>query len=90
MERAMSQSDFGDLIQPRHCRVSVSPDKTKLALTFRSEDRSPVTVVVPMAGAMGLQRQLAQGLYLLGARPAVGPAAAAVSAEAAAPAETAG
>ena len=86
----MSQSDFGDLIQPRHCRVSASSDKTKLALTFRSDDRPPVTIVVPMAGAIGLQRQLAQGLFLLGARPAGTRAQAPAPANAAAQAQAAG
>lgn len=68
----MSLNDPGDVLHPRFCRVSASPDKTKLAFTFSCEGRMPVTIVLPFEGAIGLQRQLAQSLYLLGARPAAG------------------
>ena len=66
----MSDINLGEVIRPRHCRVGVSADKTELAFTFAAEDRTPVTMVLPILGAAGLQRQLAQCLYLLGVRPA--------------------
>jgi hypothetical protein len=65
----MSEQNSGDFLYPRHCRVGVSPDKTQLALTFSSEDRAPLTVVLPVLGAASFQRNLAQCLYLLGVRP---------------------
>jgi hypothetical protein len=68
-EPAMSGASFGEVVRPRHCRVSVSTDKTQIALTFRTEDRTPVSIVLPLEGAAGLQRKLAQSLYLLGVRP---------------------
>jgi hypothetical protein len=67
----MSDSNPGEFLYPRHCRVGVSPDKTQLALTFSSEDRAPLTVVLPVLGAASFQRNLAQCLYLLGVRPVV-------------------
>jgi hypothetical protein len=71
----MSESVLGELIYPRHCRVSVSADKKQFALTFQGEDRTPLTIVLPMAGAVGLQRKLAQSLYILGVRPVAAEAA---------------
>lgn len=68
----MSDYVLGEMIHPRHCRVSVSADKTQLALTFEGEDRTPLTFVLPLAGAVGLQRKLAQSLYILGVRPVAG------------------
>ena len=65
----MSDNNLGEIIRPRHCRVSVSADKKELAFTFGSEDRTPITMVLPILGAAGLQQQLAQSLYLLGVRP---------------------
>jgi hypothetical protein len=65
----MSDNNLGELVHPRHCLVSVSTDKTQLALTFKSQERTPVTIVLPLTGAAGLQRQLAQSLYILGVRP---------------------
>lgn len=65
----MSDNSFGEIIQPIHCRASASSDKTKLALTFQSQDRTPLTVVLPLAGAAGLQRSLAQAIYILTAKP---------------------
>jgi hypothetical protein len=65
----MSDINLGDVIRPRHCGVSVSTDKKELAFTFGSEDRTPITMVLPILGAAGLQQQLAQRLYLLGVRP---------------------
>ncbi len=65
----MSDNNLGEIIRPRHCRVSVSADKKELAFTFGSEDRTPITMVLPILGAAGLQHQLAQCLYLLGVRP---------------------
>ena len=61
--------DLGETIYPRHCRVSVSADKAKLALTFQFQDRAPLTVVLPLLGAAGLSHRLAQCLHLLGVRP---------------------
>ncbi len=65
----MSDISFGEMLRPLHCRVSVSEDKAHLALTFECKERTPVTIVLPMTGAVGLQRKLAQSLYLLGVRP---------------------
>jgi hypothetical protein len=65
----MSVTNPGEFLYPRHCRVGVSPDKKQLALTFSSEDRAPLTVVLPVLGAASFQRNLAQCLYLLGVRP---------------------
>ena len=64
----MSDNNLGEVIRPDHCRVSVSADKRELAFTFGSRDRTPITMVLPILGAAGLQRQLAQCLYLLGVR----------------------
>lgn len=61
--------ELGETIYPRHCRVSVSQDKTQLALTFQSQDRTPLTIILPLLGAAGLQRKVAHCLYLLGVRP---------------------
>jgi hypothetical protein len=61
----MADYDPGEILHPRHCRVSASPDRSQLALTFDTQDRKPITVVLPMAGALGLQRNLAQTIYLL-------------------------
>jgi hypothetical protein len=71
----MSDNGFGEVIQPTHCRASGSRDKTKVALTFQCPDRGPITVVVPVVGAVGLQRNLTQALYLLTAKPPVTPRA---------------
>jgi hypothetical protein len=70
----MSDVNFGEMLRPLHCRVSVSEDKAQLALTFECKDRPPVSIVLPMAGAVGLQRKLAQSLYILGVRPPAKPA----------------
>jgi hypothetical protein len=71
--RTMSDDSFGETILPLHCRVSASADKTKLALTFQSKDRAPFTIVLPVLGAAGLQRNIAQTLYIL-AKSAPAPA----------------
>ena len=60
---------LGETVHPRHCRVSVSPDRMQLALTFQFPDRAPLTVVLPLLGAAGLSHKLAQCLHLLGVRP---------------------
>lgn len=62
----MSTDQAALILRPRHVQVSVSPEKTRLALTFRSDDQPPVTILLPVAGAAGLQRRLAQSLQLLG------------------------
>jgi hypothetical protein len=67
-EAAMSDNNLGEIIRPGHCRVSVSADKKELAFTFGSTERTPVTMILPILGAAGLQRQLAQCLYILGVR----------------------
>jgi hypothetical protein len=72
-EAIMSDNSFGEVIQPIHCRASASADKTKLALTFQCPDRTPITLMLPLAGALDLQRNLTQALYILTAKP---PAAA--------------
>jgi hypothetical protein len=77
-ETIMSDNSFGEIIQPIHCRASASGDKTKLALTFTCQDRAPITVMLPVAGAVSLQRNLTQALYILTAKP---PAAAEVAAQ---------
>ena len=59
----------GTVLYPTHCRVGVAQDRSSLAFTFTAEQREPVTIVLPLAGAVGLQRKLAQSLYLLGVRP---------------------
>jgi hypothetical protein len=73
----MSNNNLGEVIQPTHCRASGSFDKTKVALTFESENRTPVTIVIPLAGAVDLQRNLAQALYIMTAKPPVANTAAA-------------
>ena len=70
-------NDPGEFLYPRHCRVGVSPDKSQIAITFSSEDRTPLTVVLPILGAAGFQRNLAQCLYILGVRSGPAPAASA-------------
>ena len=65
----MSDNSFGEIIQPIHCRASASGDKSKVALTFQCKDRTPVTIILPIAGAAGLQRNLPQTLYILTAKP---------------------
>ena len=65
------------VLYPTHCRVAVAQDKSSLAFTFTAEQREPVTIVLPLAGAVGLQRKLAQSLYLLGVRPLPAKSAAA-------------
>ena len=64
----MSDNNLGEIIRPGHCRVSVSADKTELAFTFGSKERAPITMILPILGAAGLQRQLAQCLFILGVR----------------------
>lgn len=66
----MPDNPLGNILYPRHCRVGVSPDKSQLAFTFGFLDQPPVTIALPIEGAVGLQRNLAQCLYLLGVRPA--------------------
>jgi len=69
----MSDNSFGEIIQPNHCRASASVDKTRIALTFQCKDRTPITLMLPLVGAVDLQRGLAQALYMMVAKP---PAAA--------------
>ena len=66
----MSASNPGEIVRPRHCQVSATRDRKQVALTFRGEDHAPITVVLPVLGAAGLQHRLAQSLFLLGVRPA--------------------
>jgi len=65
----MADNNFGEVIQPTHCSVSGSADKKRLALTFQCQDRTPLTLLLPLDGAIGLQRKLAQALYILTAKP---------------------
>jgi hypothetical protein len=60
---------LGKILYPRNCRVGVSPDKSQLAFTFTSPTHSPVTLVLPLAGAVGLQQKLARSLIMLGVQP---------------------
>jgi len=74
----MSDTNMGETILPLHCRVSGSSDKTKIALTFQSQDREPLTFILPLANAVALQRHLAQAVFIMTAKPpadAVQPAA---------------
>jgi hypothetical protein len=64
----MTERKQAQIVHPTHCKASGSPDRTKLALTFLSQDHEPITLVLPVAGAVGLQRKLAQSLYLLTAK----------------------
>ena len=61
----MTQISSQGVAHPRHCRVSASPDKTQLALTFRDESDACLTLMLPIEGAVVLQRRLAQSVYLL-------------------------
>ena len=65
----MSDVSFGEVVHPSHCRVSVSADRSRLALTFRGREQSPLTLLLPLLDAAGLQHKLAQSLHLLGVRP---------------------
>ena len=75
----ISETRAGTIIHPTHCRFSGTADRSALALTFRGDEGPAHTVVMPVAGAAGLHRQLAQCLHLLGVRP-VGTAPAAEAA----------
>jgi hypothetical protein len=80
----MSNNSLGEIIQPFHCIASGTRDKANVALTFQCEDRTPVTIILPTAGAVILQRNLAQALYLLSAKApaaAVEPVPAQMAAE---------
>ncbi len=79
----MSDKSLGEIIEPFHCLASGSADKTKVALTFQCHNRPAVTIVLPVAGAVSLQRNLAQALYILLAKPPAAdePAQAPVAAE---------
>jgi hypothetical protein len=65
----MSDNSFGEIIQPNHCRASASLDKTRIALTFECKDRTPITLMLPLPGAVDLQRGLAQALFIMTAKP---------------------
>jgi hypothetical protein len=65
----MSDASLGEIIRPLHYRLSVSADRKEIAVTFQGQDAAPVTFALPLLGAAGLQRKLAQSLYLLGVRP---------------------
>jgi hypothetical protein len=72
----VSGTPLENLLYPRHCRVSVSADKKQLAFTFSFMDQPSINIALPVEGAAGLQRNLAQCLFLLGvkAAPRPGPA----------------
>ena len=72
-ETRIAGTRAGTVIHPTHCRFSGAADRSALALTFRGDEGPAHTVVLPIAGAAGLHRQLAQCLHLLGVRP-LGPA----------------
>jgi hypothetical protein len=65
----MATQDLGELFYPQYCRVSMSKDRAQLAFTFQGKDRSPLSIILPMAGAAGLERQLAQCLFLVNSKP---------------------
>ena len=65
----MTAQNLGEVFYPQYCRVSVSKDRAQLAFTFQGKDRSPLSTILPMAGAAGLERQLAQCLFLVNAKP---------------------
>jgi hypothetical protein len=64
----MSDASRGLISRPSHCQVSVSPDRKHLALTFRADGQSPVSIVLPVLGVAALQAKLARSLFLLGVR----------------------
>jgi hypothetical protein len=64
----VSGTPLENLLYPRHCRVSVSADKKQLAFTFSFMDQPPINIALPIEGAAGLQRNLAQCLFLLGVK----------------------
>ena len=65
----MSETAMGEIHHPQHCRVSASPDRKQLALTFQVPGREPVTIVLPLLGAASMQHRMAQTLHMLGVRP---------------------
>ena len=65
MEHPVAEHDLGELVYPYHCRVSGSPDRKQLAFTFEAHERKPITIVLPVTGALDLQRKLAQSLFIL-------------------------
>ena len=75
----MSDTTLGDLVHPRHCTVSVSPDRSQMALSFEFNDEPPLLVVLPVEGVVGFQRRLAESLLLIGAQSIPVPAMAATS-----------
>jgi hypothetical protein len=68
-EETVADQKLGEILYPRNCRVGVSPDKSQLAFTFTSPTHSPITLVLPLAGAVGLQQKLARSLIMLGVQP---------------------
>jgi hypothetical protein len=68
-EETVSEQKLGEVLYPRNCRVGVSQDKSQLAFTFTSPTHSPITLVLPLAGAVGLQQKLARSLIMLGVQP---------------------
>ena len=65
----MTAQSLGEVFYPQYCRVSVSKDRSQLAFTFQGNDRSPLSIVLPMAGAAGFERQLAQCLFIVNSKP---------------------
>ena len=64
----MSESDAARLLTPRQFRISASADRALMALTFRTPDEAPSTVVLPVAGAAALHLKITRCLASLGVR----------------------
>ena len=60
---------LGALYHPRHCTLSLSPDRSQVALSFGFVDQPPLVVVIPLDGLVGLQRRMAEGLLQMGTLP---------------------
>lgn len=63
----MSDLDLGEMMQPRYCSVSLSPDRTKMAFTFQpAGEADPLVVILPIEAAVALERRLTENLLRLG------------------------
>lgn len=67
---------LGALLHPRHCTLSLSPDRRHAALAFAVPGGKPLVVVLPLDGLVGLQRRMAEGLLHMGTLAMDEPAAA--------------
>lgn len=65
----MPDTHTGEIVYPRYCQASAARNGQQIALTFHADDRTPLTIVLPISGAAEFQRNLAQAIFLLTARP---------------------